>query len=287
MLTLDRKSIVQDTYDREAERYKTASTMQAFNLARLLSLADGPLRQPHVQRILDVGCGLGPAAGALKERGILAGAEYLGIDLSPQMIAGAKQFHESEAIKFAVGDAEALDVPDASVDAVLSNVALHWLNQPTFGITPAKAFSEVYRVLKPGGVFAVSIPAAGKAGRFLKVYRAVLAGYRGTSIFDAAQYVEDPINRMQLHEVVDLVLDANFLVEVGQLHYQPQPFASPQGYIDAARAYGFTCFMAPIAPELQEKVWAEVAKAFIEAVGPVPYVHDLYIAYVIARKPSI
>jgi ubiquinone/menaquinone biosynthesis C-methylase UbiE len=287
MMALNRKSIVQDTYDQEAERYKTASTMQLFNLRRLLSLADSALRQPNVGKILDVGCGLGPAAGELKERGILDKAQYLGIDLSPQMIARAKEIHKDGAVEFSVGDAEALNVADGSVDLVLSNVALHWLNQPKFGITPAKAFSEIYRVLKPGGVFAVSIPAAGKAERFLKVYRTVLSSYRDTAVFDAAQYVEDPVNRLQLHELVDLALGANFLVELGQLHYQPQKFAEPQGYIDAARAYGFTCFMAPVAAELQEKVWTEISEKFTETTGSGPYVHDLYIAYVIARKPEV
>ena len=286
MLAGNRKATVQETYDREAGRYKTASTMQLFNLARLLSLADASIRQIQPRKILDVGCGQGPAAAALKERGFLQGAEYLGVDLSPQMIALAKETHESESVKFAVGDAEALDVPDASRDFVLSNVALHWLNQPKFGITPAKAFSEIYRVLRPGGVFAVSTPAIGKAGKFLKVYRSVLDGHRNTSGFDDSQYVDDPVNCLHLHELVDLALGAKFQVELGQLHYQPQTFADAQAYLVAARAYGYTSFMAPIAPELKEKVWAEVSDKFAETMGSGPYLHDLYIAYAVARKPS-
>ena len=228
MLAEARKSIVQETYDREAERYKGASTMQLFNLRRLLSLAGASIDRLQPTKILDVGCGHGPAAGVLRESGRLDNAEYSGIDLSPQMIAKAKETYEGEAIKFAVGDAEALDVADSSVDFVLSNVALHWLNQPKFGITPAKAFAEIYRVLKPGGVFAVSIPSSGKAERFLKVYRTVLSGYRDSSAFQASQYVEDPINRVQLYELVDLVLGANSTWNWGSSITSRRNFQTPK-----------------------------------------------------------
>ncbi len=73
-----RKSIVQETYDREADRYKTASAMQLFNLERLISLAGDSITQLKIEKILDIGCGLGPAAGVLKKRGLLENAEYLG-----------------------------------------------------------------------------------------------------------------------------------------------------------------------------------------------------------------
>src|SRR5271166_4586948 len=151
-----RKSMVRQSYDQEAERYRKASDMQLFNLKRLLSLAGSAIEALNPRTILDVGCGLGPAVPVLRERGLLADASYLGVDLSPQMIAKAKGSHESDSVRFAVGDAEALDTADGSIDLVLSNSALHWLNQPKFGLTPKKAFAEMHRVLKPGGVIAVS-----------------------------------------------------------------------------------------------------------------------------------
>ncbi len=279
----DRKSIVQDTYDQEADRYKTASTMQLYNQTQLLALASPLLTEIKPARILDVGCGQGAAAAMLKQLGWLASAEYLGIDLSPQMIENAKEAHASDAVKFATGDAEALQVADGWADFTLSNVALHWLNQPKFGLTLAKAFSELHRVLRSGGVLAVSTPAVGKAERFLRAYRSVLVRYAGKGL-DRSQYVEDPINRLHLHELVDLALRQGFTVEAGQMRYQPQSFASAQDYLVAARAYGYTCFVAPLAPELRESAWGEICTAFGEDAGSGPYIHDLYIAYVIARK---
>ncbi len=287
MLSEVRKSLVRETYDQEAERYANASDMQLFNLNRLLSLSTTSLQKLNARQILDIGCGLGPAVAVLKDRGLLDDADYLGLDLSPEMIAGAKKVHESERVKFRVGDAEAIELADGAVDFVLSNSALHWLNQPKFGLTPAKAFGEMYRVLRPGGVLAVSAAAMGKAERFLKVYRTVLARWSGRSGFDAGQYTEDPINRLHLHELVDLALGANFEVEVGQLHYQPYQIPDVHAYLNAVRAYGFTSFMAPIAPELREKAWSEMSQEYAESVGDGPYVHDYYVAYVIARKCNL
>jgi malonyl-CoA O-methyltransferase len=281
-----RKAFVQETYDREAERYRTASHTQQFNLSRLLSLAVSAIRQLKPKRILDVGCGLGPAVAALSERGLLHDADYLGIDLSPRMIAIAKDTYRSENVRFTVGDAEALQVADASVDLVLSNVALHWLNQPKLGTTPKKAFAEIYRVLRPGGLVAVSTTAIGKAQRFLNVYHSVMACYSNSSGFNSSQYVDDPIGRLQLHELVDLALNEDFKVELGELYYQPMTFSSAQDYLVSARAYGFNAFMAPLAPDLQEAVWSEITERFVETVGAGAYLHDFYINYLIARKPS-
>ncbi|MGA7324626.1 MAG: methyltransferase domain-containing protein [Rhodomicrobium sp.] len=284
MLADVRKSLVRESYDQEAERYRDASDMQLLNLTRLLSLSTTALQKLKAKRILDVGCGLGPAVAVLIERGLLDEADYLGLDLSPEMIAGAKKVHESERVKFRVGDAEAIELADGSVDLVLSNSALHWLNQPKFSMTPAKAFREMYRVLRPAGVLAVSTAAIGKAERFLKVYRTVLARWNDRSGFDSGQYTEDPINRLHLHELVDLALGANFEVEIGQLHYQPYQLPNVHAYLNAVRAYGFTSFMAPITPELRENVWSEVSQEYAESVGDGPYVHDYYVAYVIAHK---
>lgn len=55
------------------------------------------------ERILDIGCGPGPLAPAIARRG----ASYLGVDLSPRLLAIARRHHGSRG-QFALGDATRL-----------------------------------------------------------------------------------------------------------------------------------------------------------------------------------
>ena len=98
------------------------------------------------QRLLDVGCGMGDAALALSsdlgDRG-----EVVGIDGSEVMLGEARKRAAGATcvVRFAVGDACALDEPDASFDAVRSERMLQWVPDP------ARAVAEMARVLRPGG----------------------------------------------------------------------------------------------------------------------------------------
>ena len=53
----------------------------------------------------------------------------------------------------AMMDAASLDLPADSFDAALSGFVMHILPRPE------RAFAEIWRVLKPDGVFAFSYPA--------------------------------------------------------------------------------------------------------------------------------
>ena len=103
------------------------------------------------QRLLDVGCGLGDAARALAADLGLAG-EIVGVDASAEMIAGARSRARAARcrIRFAVGDACALDEPDDSFDVVRSERTLQWLT------SPEAAVAEMVRVLRPGGLLSLA-----------------------------------------------------------------------------------------------------------------------------------
>lgn len=99
-------------------------------------------------RVLDVACGTG-VVGLTAAR---LGANVTGIDLTPELIARAKenaQLMQLEA-QFEVGDAEALPVPDATFDFVVSQFG------HMFAPRPEIAVKEMLRVLKPGGTIAFS-----------------------------------------------------------------------------------------------------------------------------------
>lgn len=101
-------------------------------------------------RLLDVACGPGHASAAATA----LGASVTGVDFSPNMIRVARQCHPG--IDFVVGDAQALESPDASFDAVVMCFGLMHLPHPDRGLT------EALRVLRPGGRLALSVWAGSK-----------------------------------------------------------------------------------------------------------------------------
>ena len=94
-------------------------------------------------RILDVGTGCGFFSIILSQMG----HSCTGIDITPEMIEGAKTLagHEKAPADFLVMDAENLDFPDESFDAVVSRNLTWTLPHP------ARGYSEWLRVLKKGG----------------------------------------------------------------------------------------------------------------------------------------
>jgi ubiquinone/menaquinone biosynthesis C-methylase UbiE len=100
-------------------------------------------------KILDLGCGAGRTTIPLFQMGY----QVFGIDLVPKMIIMAKQNAQKEnlRIQFQVGDATKLKFPVNSFDSVL--FSFNGIeNIPRFK-NRLRAFSQIYRVLKPKGIF--------------------------------------------------------------------------------------------------------------------------------------
>ena len=101
---------------------------------------------PAGARWLDVGCG----SGALTET-VLAQAEpeaVEGVDTSEAFVGYAAAHVTDPRASFSVADAQALDRPDASFDAVVSSLVLNFLPDQAGGA------AEMRRVVRPGGAVA-------------------------------------------------------------------------------------------------------------------------------------
>lgn len=97
-------------------------------------------------RVLEIGCGRGVGIEILLS---LGAAQVVGFDLDPKMVELAQKriARYGNRVQVFVGDAEKVDLPDASFDAVVDYGILHHV--PDW----RKALGEITRLLKPGGCF--------------------------------------------------------------------------------------------------------------------------------------
>ncbi|HET9016530.1 MAG TPA: methyltransferase domain-containing protein, partial [Thermomicrobiaceae bacterium] len=116
------------------------------------------------ERVVDLGCGTGHLTRAIAD----AGADVLGIDASPEMVAQARRNYPD--LRFAVGDARDLRL-DAPVDAVFSNAVLHWVPEPE------RVAASLSRALVPGGRLVLEMGARGNVGAIVAAVEAALAAH--------------------------------------------------------------------------------------------------------------
>lgn len=95
---------------------------------------------------LDDGCGNGSFTEVLVAR--QRPSSVVGVDPSPAQLTFARQRAGTARASFVEGDAQALPLPDASVDVAVMALVLFFLPQPAQGLR------ELVRVVRPGGTIA-------------------------------------------------------------------------------------------------------------------------------------
>ncbi|MFJ4595026.1 MULTISPECIES: class I SAM-dependent methyltransferase [unclassified Kitasatospora] len=131
----DQRSLHASSFGAAAIAYAEHRPDYAQDAARwALEPAPGP-------RVLDLGAGTGKLTGVLAA----LGAEVIAVEPDPAMLAELRR--SLPEVRALSGSAEAIPLPDASVDAVVAGNAMHWFDM-------AAAGPEIARVLAPGGVLA-------------------------------------------------------------------------------------------------------------------------------------
>ena len=92
-------------------------------------------------RVLDLGAGTGKLTATL----VSLGAEVIAVEPDPAMLTELRR--ALPTVRALPGSAEAVPLPDASVDAVLAGNAMHWFDMNVAG-------PEIARVLEPDGILA-------------------------------------------------------------------------------------------------------------------------------------
>jgi SAM-dependent methyltransferase len=128
-----------DRDDDSPERYLAAAEAMTERVVDSALVADG-------HAVLDVGCGFGGTLGLLRRRH--PGSHLTGVNVDHRQLAWAHHHHQDVA--FVTADGCRLPVASGSVDRVLAvECIFHFPSRKAF-------FAEASRVLRPGGVLALS-----------------------------------------------------------------------------------------------------------------------------------
>ncbi len=141
-------TILRDWSYRYQSLYDSISWVAALSVGGIQRFRELPLQGLPIApetRVLDVCCGCGQATQVLVARS----QRVVGLDASPRSLARARA--NVPAATYVQGFAEDMPLGDREFDLVHTSAALHEMTAPQL----QAILREVYRVLVPGGVFAI------------------------------------------------------------------------------------------------------------------------------------
>ena len=192
--------------------------------------------------VLDLGSG-GGIDVLLSARRVGPTGKAFGVDTTPEMLALARANAAAAGVsnvQFLEGEIEALPLPDASVDVIISNCVVN------LSADKGKVIREAFRVLRPGGRFAVSdVVARGELPedlrRSLELWVGCVAGALEDSTFLAllhdAGFVDASIEPTREYAIEDA---RAFLAEGGL------DVDALEGRVDGALFAGFVRARKPV-----------------------------------------
>ncbi len=141
---MNTKESITRAYDRASDSYAEAfwNELDKKHFDRII-LGWFAEQAPKDQKILEIGCGPGEISGFLAGRG----ASCIGTDISPRMIENARRYFPAAA--YEVRDFFNLGFADNSFTRIVAYYAIVNLTMEEI----ERAFTEVRRVLAPGGLF--------------------------------------------------------------------------------------------------------------------------------------
>lgn len=195
------------------------------------------------ERILDLGCG----DGALTEKLVALGAQVVGVDNSPDMVAAARR----RGLDARIIDVRSMTFQD-EFDAVFSNAALHWVKDD-----PDAPIACAFRALRAGGRFVGELGGHACVGA---ITVALLAALERRGIRDAAAWIPWYFPTVEEYEI--RLRRAGFVTQSVQLVPRPTPL--PTGMRGWLETFA-NPFCAPL-PKDERGAFLDEVTALLEPV---------------------
>jgi len=133
---------------------------------------------------LDVGCGTGALTEVILEAA--DPSEILGVDPSADFLATSAAQIADPRVRFAIGDASALPVPDDAYDVVIAGLVLHFVPDPL------PAIREMMRATRRGGTVAAYVWDSAGERQFTRYL------WRAATALDPAAAAQDPSTQVSV-----------------------------------------------------------------------------------------
>lgn len=178
---MSEKNRIRQAFSDAAHGYDAVAQLQREVGGRLLRMAPDGLQG----KVLDLGCGTGFLTdGLLKLPG---SRQVIALDLAFAMLQTARdKLSGKDPVSYICADAENLPLATASLDGVVSNLALQWCRRLD------RAFADIARVLKPDGRLAFSTFGDGTLRELKNAWAAV----------DDYRHINDFYDGRQLHRLL-------------------------------------------------------------------------------------
>jgi trans-aconitate 2-methyltransferase len=153
-----------------------------------------PLRGDET--VLDACCGSGRVTEQLAER--LPTGHVIALDASPSMVAAARERlgRFGERVRYVVADlGEPLPLDRASVDAILSTAALHWVPDHD------RVFAHLAVPLRPGGRLVAQCGGAGNIASVRTVLAGIGDGWTGPWTFATPEETRERLERAGFDDI--------------------------------------------------------------------------------------
>jgi malonyl-CoA O-methyltransferase len=136
-------------YSQHAEHYEQHAALEREVADRLLQRVDYQRHTPS--RIIDLGCGSGYCAAALKRK--YRKAEVVGVDFAlPMCRLTASKVSFMRPLRVVCANISSLPFAHRSADLLVANLSLQWTADL------AELFNGLRRVMQPGGLLLFSLP---------------------------------------------------------------------------------------------------------------------------------